>query len=240
VDPQLRFTLTLAGLHTATCVAGWLVYTWVARRGFARAQQVGPGREPNRELARGALREAVLQQVLFALLVCFVVYPVWVARAGGLSAPWHGAGMMLLHLLAFILLQDTIFYWSHRALHTRWLFKKIHAKHHRFRFIRPVVAEYAHPVENLLNFVAFFAGPVLLGTPFITLQVWIVLRMMETLEAHSGFTLTAISDRHSFHHLYATKGIYGSFVSPWDRLMGTDREFRKARASQAVGPLAEG
>jgi 4-alpha-methyl-delta7-sterol-4alpha-methyl oxidase len=102
------------------------------------------------------------------------------------------------------------------------------------------VAEFAHPVENTLNFIAFFAGPVLLGTPFLTLQVWVVLRMMETLEAHSGYALTPISDRHSFHHLYATKGIYGSFVSPWDRLMGTDREFRKAREQQRVAPAPEG
>jgi sterol desaturase/sphingolipid hydroxylase (fatty acid hydroxylase superfamily) len=38
-----------------------------------------------------------------------------------------------------------------------------------------------------------------------------------------------MSDRHSFHHLYATKGVYGSFVSPWDWLMGTDREWRKMK-----------
>jgi 4-alpha-methyl-delta7-sterol-4alpha-methyl oxidase len=236
---QLRFALTLSLLHTVTVAAGWLLFTWMARRGMAREHQIGPGREANRELARSATREALLQQVLFALLTCFVVYPLWLARSGGLAAPWHGFGMMLLHLVAFIALQDTIFYWSHRALHTRWLFKKIHAKHHRFRFIRPIVAEFAHPVENTLNFIAFFAGPVLLGTPFLTLQVWVVLRMMETLEAHSGYALTPISDRHSFHHLYATKGIYGSFVSPWDWLMGTDREFRKARA-QRVAPVSDG
>jgi sterol desaturase/sphingolipid hydroxylase (fatty acid hydroxylase superfamily) len=53
--------------------------------------------------------------------------------------------------------------------------------------------------------------------------------MLETLEAHSGFSLTPMSDRHSFHHLYATKGMYGSFVSPWDWLMGTDREWRKSK-----------
>jgi sterol desaturase/sphingolipid hydroxylase (fatty acid hydroxylase superfamily) len=56
-------------------------------------------------------------------------------------------------------------------------------------------------------------------------------RMIETLEAHSGYTFSPISDRHAFHHLYATKGVFGSFVSPWDWLMGTDREWRKAKAS---------
>ena len=235
VDPlQLRFALTLAALHTATCVSLWLLFTWMANRGIARSRQVGPGRLPNPELARSALREALLQQVLFALLCYFVVYPLWVWRSGGIGAPWHGLWLMLAHLLAFILIEDTIFYWSHRVLHTRWLFKHIHSKHHRFRFVRPIVAEYAHPIENTLNFVAFFAGPVLLGTPFITLQVWIVVRMFETLEAHSGFNLTPFSDRHSFHHLYATKGVYGSFMSPWDWLMGTDREWRKSKAKPAA------
>jgi sterol desaturase/sphingolipid hydroxylase (fatty acid hydroxylase superfamily) len=227
---QLRFALTLGALHTVTCVSLWVLFTWMANRGIARDRQVGPGRLPNPELSRSALKEALLQQGLFVLLCYFVLYPVWTWRAGGMSTPWHGFWMMLVHLFVFALLEDTIFYWSHRAFHTRWLFKHIHSKHHRFRFVRPVVAEYAHPVENMLNFVAFFAGPVLLGTPFVTLQIWIVVRMLETLEAHSGFSLSPMSDRHSFHHLYATKGMYGSFVSPWDWLMGTDREWRKAKA----------
>lgn len=232
MDPlQLRFALTLAALHTATCLAAWAVYAWLARRGVAREQQVGPGRELNAELARSATREAAVQQVLFLLLCYFVVYPVWNWRSGGMSEEWHGVWMMLGHMLVFALVQDTIFYWSHRLLHTRWLFKHIHSKHHRFRFVRPLVAEYAHPVENTINFIAFFAGPCLLGTPWITLQVWIVVRMIETLEAHSGYTFSPISDRHAFHHLYATKGVFGSFVSPWDWVMGTDREWRKAKAA---------
>jgi 4-alpha-methyl-delta7-sterol-4alpha-methyl oxidase len=231
VDPlQLRFTLTLSALHTLTCLGAFFAYGWLARRGIAREHQVGPGREPNRELWRSALREAVLQQVLFALLCYFAVYPLWAWRSGGMSQPWHGFWAMLGHLIVFALVQDTIFYWSHRALHTRWLFKHIHSKHHRFRFVRPVVAEYAHPIENTINFIAFFAGPCLLGTPYLTLQIWIVVRMLETLEAHSGYTLSPISDRHAFHHLYATKGVFGSFVSPWDWLMGTDRQWRKAKA----------
>lgn len=228
----MRFALTLAGLHTGSCFLAWAVFAFMARRGIARAQQVGAGHEPNRRLLRGAWLEAAVQQVLFFALCFAAVYPLWRASSGGLDAPWHGPWLMLLHLLAFALIQDTIFYFSHRALHTPWLFKHIHSKHHRFRFVRPLVAEYAHPVENTLNFIAFFAGPCLLGTPWATLQVWIVLRMFETLEAHSGFTLTPLSDRHSFHHLYATKGIYGSFVSPWDWLLGTDREWRKLRKAQ--------
>ena len=226
----MRFALTLAALHTLTCLVAWQFYSWLWRRNVAPDRQVGPGRVANRELTRSAFIEAGMQQVLFALLCYFVVYPIWTWRSGGMTQPWHGFWLMLGHLIVFALVQDTIFYWSHRVLHTRWLFKHIHSKHHRFRFVRPVVAEFAHPVENTINFLAFFAGPVLLGTPWVTLQVWIVVRMLETLDAHSGFRLTPISDRHAFHHLYATKGVYGSFVSPWDWLCGTDREWRKAKA----------
>jgi len=236
---QLRFALTLALLHTATCLACGVFFTYLFRRGVAPDRQVGPGRLPNPALAKSALLEVAIGQLLFALMTYFLVYPLWVRTSGGMDAPWHGFWMMLLHLVAFALIQDTIFYWSHRVLHTRWLFKHIHSKHHRFRFIRPVVAEYAHPIENTLNFLAFFAGPVLLGTPWLTLQIWVVVRMIETLEAHSGYTFTAISDRHSFHHLYATKGVYGSFVSPWDWVMGTDREWRKLKA-EAKAKAAQG
>ena len=229
--PQLYFAAVLSALHTGTVLAVSGLFAWLFRRGVARGRQVAGGRPPNSALSAKARREVALGQAIFFALVTFTVYPLWSMRGGRIDGAWHGPWWMLLHLLAFILIEDTIFYWAHRALHTRWLFRRIHAQHHRFRFVRTYTAEYAHPLENLMNFAAFFAGPVLLHTPFATLSVWIVVRMIETLEAHSGYALTTPSSRHSFHHLHATRGCYGSFVSPWDWLMGTDREWRKARAA---------
>ncbi|HKU42537.1 MAG TPA: hypothetical protein VJR89_30475, partial [Polyangiales bacterium] len=134
MDPEMRIALTLAVLHTLTCLVAWQFYSWLWRRNVAPDRQVGPGRVANPELTRSAFIEAGMQQLLFALFCYFVVYPIWTWRSGGMTQPWHGFWLMLGHLIVFALVQDTIFYWSHRVLHTRWLFKHIHSKHHRFRF----------------------------------------------------------------------------------------------------------
>jgi sterol desaturase/sphingolipid hydroxylase (fatty acid hydroxylase superfamily) len=82
-----------------------------------------------------------------------------------------------------------------------------------------------------MNFVAFFAGPIAIASPFGIVAIWIVVRMFETVEAHSGYAFTGSSSRHAFHHLHAQRGCYGSFFSPWDRLMGTDKLWRQQRAN---------
>jgi sterol desaturase/sphingolipid hydroxylase (fatty acid hydroxylase superfamily) len=237
MDALLRFTLTVTLLHALTVGVVWGVFAWLFRRGIGRRFQVGGGKPPSPELSRWALRELALGHALFGPVVYLAVYPPWIARGGRIDAPFPLLSQLALHLLAFIAVEDTIFYWSHRLLHTRFLFRHVHAKHHRFRYVRVPAAEFAHPLENAINFVAFFAGPVLLGTPFPTLLVWIVLRMIETTEAHSGYAFTGVSSRHAFHHLHAQRGCYGSFWSPWDWLMGTDRKWRQWRADGSPAPV---
>jgi sterol desaturase/sphingolipid hydroxylase (fatty acid hydroxylase superfamily) len=232
MDERLRFALVLAALHTATLVGVWGCFAWLFRRGIAPRFQVAEGKLPDADLSRRAVREVLQGQLLFPLLCYAAVYPLWVRMGGRMGSPVTllQAGT---HLLAFIVLEDTLFYWSHRLLHTRWLFRHVHVRHHRFRHVRGFVAEYAHPLESALNFVAFFLGPILLGTPFLILCVWIVVRMFETVEAHSGYAFTGVSSRHSFHHLHAQRGCYGSFLSPWDLALGTDRQWRTWREAQA-------
>jgi len=234
MEPRSLFTVVVSLLHTGTLVLVWGVTSALHARGAFAALRVAGGEPPDPGLARHARREVLQGQLLFVPLVYFAVYPLWV-QAGGRMRGSESPLQIAVHLLVFILVEDTIFYWAHRALHTRWLFRHVHARHHRFRRVRGYVAEYAHPLENAINFVAFFAGPIALGSPFGIVAGWVVVRMFETVEAHSGYTFTGSSSRHAFHHLHAQRGCYGSFFSPWDRLLGTDRLWRAAREESARG-----
>lgn len=51
---------------------------------------------------------------------------------------------MLFHISIFIFFEEFFFYWTHYALHTKWLFKKVHYVHHKF--YQPIgwVANNAH------------------------------------------------------------------------------------------------
>src|SRR5688500_8829657 len=138
MDPRLVFALALAGLHTVALLGGTAIYTFLLKRNVAPQHQVAAGAPPGAELLRMATREVLLGQPIFGVLCYFIVYPLWTRMGGamdGAITPW----MFLWHFAVFVFVNDTIFYFSHRILHTRWLFKNVHVRHHRFRFVRGLV-----------------------------------------------------------------------------------------------------
>jgi sterol desaturase/sphingolipid hydroxylase (fatty acid hydroxylase superfamily) len=229
----LLFTLVLVGLHEGVFLATLLGFNHLLKTSALPRWEVDQGRVPPIELRQEATRQVARGHVLFAAIFPLVIYPLWVRMGGDLASGWPGLKVAAAHLLACILIQDTLFYWSHRTLHSKWLFRQVHRKHHRFRHVRGISAEFAHPVEDLANVVAFFAPPILLATPFPVFALWVAIRVFETMLAHSGFGFEGVSSRHAFHHLHATKGCYGSFFGLWDRLMGTDAAWREWRRGQA-------
>ena len=65
---------------------------------------------------------------------------------------------------------------------------------------------------------------------FTTFAMWIIMRIGETTDGHSGYEFSwspyrllpfsGSSEFHNFHHLNI-KGNYSSFFTYWDRLLGT-------------------
>ena len=51
---------------------------------------------------------------------------------------------------------DFMFYWTHRLLHSKWLYKTVHKQHHLFRTSVGVAASYQHAVEGLIQLFNWF------------------------------------------------------------------------------------
>lgn len=70
---------------------------------------------------------------------------------------------------------DTVFYWSHRFLHTPNMYPKIHKIHHEFNHSISLCSIYAHPLEySLGNVIPAMLGHVLLGNRihYATFMLW--------------------------------------------------------------------
>jgi sterol desaturase/sphingolipid hydroxylase (fatty acid hydroxylase superfamily) len=164
----------------------------------------------------------------------------------------HGWAWLVLSLPLLIVWQDLHFYWVHRALHTRWLFRRIHGVHHRSRSPSPWASFAFHPVEALVNATVL---PIALLVAPINEYVVIVFAIHQIVRASYGhaavealprgfarhwlFGRFATATHHHLHHETA-KGNYGLWFTWMDRWFGTERAEYLERFDKVTAPRPQG
>jgi plant 4alpha-monomethylsterol monooxygenase len=202
--------------------------TWLAVRepAWLRPRRLQKKRaDPVKIIGPSVRRWLANNALLTALLV--VSWPL--LRLSGLhSGPLPSPLVVLGQLLLFIVIDDFLYYWMHRLMHTTWMYRRIHIVHHRHRTPLAISGHYMHPVEFLATAGLMMLGPALVGSHVLTLYLWVIMRQWEAAEGHSGYRLplTAalpFSDgaaHHDAHHA-SFRGNYAGFLPHIDRLLGT-------------------
>ena len=152
------------------------------------------------------------------------------------GVPFPKLTTMAFQILCFFILEDAWHYWFHRALHYGPLYKNIHKLHHTYSAPFGLAAEYASPIETML------LGFGVVGTPIVwvsvvgnlhlmTMFTWIVLRLFQAIDAHSGYDFPwslrrilpfwAGADHHDLHHEKFI-GNYASSFRWWDYCLDTE------------------
>ncbi|XP_010931225.1 very-long-chain aldehyde decarbonylase GL1-8 isoform X1 [Elaeis guineensis] len=189
----------------------------------------------------------ILYHVCVNLPVMILSYPTFRYMGLKSSLPLPPWSVVLSQILFYFILEDFVFYWGHRLLHTKWLYKHVHSVHHEYATPFGFTSEYAHPAEILFLGFATIIGPALTGPHLFTLWLWMVLRVLETVEAHSGYhfpwspskflPLYGGAEFHDYHHrvLYTKSGNYSSTFIYMDWLFGTDKGYRKLKSLEEEG-----
>jgi sterol desaturase/sphingolipid hydroxylase (fatty acid hydroxylase superfamily) len=151
-------------------------------------------------------------------------------------------------VLAFLLLHDAYFYWTHRLMHRPWWFKGMHAVHHDSRPPTAWAAMSFHPLEALSGAVVIpalvFIVPIHVAMLGVVLGIMTLMGVTNHMgwemfpdamvKGRAGKWLITASHHELHHHKYRCN--YGLYFRHWDRLCGTDRglgEFAPARADAA-------
>ncbi|MBI2383362.1 MAG: sterol desaturase family protein [Gammaproteobacteria bacterium] len=218
--------------------------TWIAARNPAalRARKI-----QNRKEREGVIGPSIRSWLVNNAWMLLGVVAAWplirlTPIHGGPWPAWHEVAWQR---LLFVYLDDFLYYWMHRTLHTRWLFRHVHGRHHRIYTPWAITGHYMHPVEYVLTGTLAMVGPALVGAHYATLWVWIAFRQWEAAEGHCGYDFRWSPTRwlpgsdgaihHDFHHA-RVKGNFAGFLAIWDRAFGTlvrDYEQDRDRIRQA-------
>jgi sterol desaturase/sphingolipid hydroxylase (fatty acid hydroxylase superfamily) len=238
----------------------WLgVYTFTVAGyfGLGLALDALNRRNPRRRIQparRGESRAGIeiIQSLKSLVVTCFCLAAGLWAQANGWSlfgpldlTVWSAVGMFVVSIIAF----DAWFYWGHRLMHWRPLYKH-HLWHHRS--VAPTA--WSNYSDSLLDAFAmqsyYLVAPLVLPIPTAVLVAHRIYDHVNGMIGHSGFeyfagqstrypspfVCTTFHDQH--HERFGYN--YANFFSFWDRAMGTlhpDYEPR-VKAFEAAPPIS--
>eukprot|EP01065_Artemidia_motanka_P013712 TRINITY_DN17693_c0_g1_i1.p1 TRINITY_DN17693_c0_g1~~TRINITY_DN17693_c0_g1_i1.p1 ORF type:complete len:410 (+),score=82.78 TRINITY_DN17693_c0_g1_i1:57-1232(+) len=115
------------------------------------------------------------------------------------------------------------FYFSHRFIHMRFMYKFVHSLHHRNTDIEPFSGLAMHPIEHVLYYTCHLPSLYFRTHPIHMMFNGIHL-LLSPAASHSGWEDHTQSDQfHFLHHAYFECN-YGSASVPLDNAFGTFRE----------------
>lgn len=150
----------------------------------------------------------------------------------GITPP--SIAVVFAHAMILVLVHDIYFYFTHRALHSRLLFRRIHALHHEFRNPTPFANFAEHPVEIfLINVVSPYAFAYLLGASEPSILIFWAWLIFTASIGHCGFDIRLPVDRlpgrpfmtpaaHDLHHQHVCVN-FGLYFRTMDCLFATLR-----------------
>jgi ring-1,2-phenylacetyl-CoA epoxidase subunit PaaE len=145
----------------------------------------------------------------------------------------YGLWYELLTLITMLAISDTWFYWSHRAMHHRSIYKYVHALHHKSLDVNPFTSTSFHVIEALWLTVWILPLALVMPISMTALGLMQVIGSFNNLKSHLGyelfpnffkgtpFNMLVTATNHSLHHTQYN-GNYALFFRFWDIVCGTE------------------
>lgn len=236
--------------YVVFAVSVWLVL-WVV---FARPL-AGRKIRPDMPRPRQLLLEFAVSLRSIAIFSTIGLFTFALERFGLLPGPaiaaqwgdaWTWASLALI-----IVAHDAYFYWTHRLIHDRRLFRAFHRRHHKSNNPSPFTAYSFDIGEAAINGSFVPLWMLLVPTQWWVVGVFMIHQIVRNTLGHSGyeifparrdgrplFDFLTTTTHHDLHHAQAGYN-YGLYFTWWDRLMGTEHpEYYERFAAATRRPLS--
>jgi sterol desaturase/sphingolipid hydroxylase (fatty acid hydroxylase superfamily) len=220
-------------------IAWLLAYVFFKRRWLHRKiiAKFPASSEVRREMAYSALSILIFGAV--AALTIYAKRQGWTqmySKMGRYSTTWFW-----LSIVCAIFLHDTWFYWTHRLMHHRKLFRWFHRVHHLSHNPSPWAAYSFSPLEAFVQALIFPIAVTVMPMHQYAFAIFMGWQIIYNIAGHTGYEfypswwmktplryLTNTPTNHIMHH-ETLRGNYGLYFNFWDRLMGTNHAQYEAR-----------
>ncbi len=183
-----------------------------------------------REITNSLLSTFVMSLIIVTVITTDLVkYTQWYTDINEHSLWWIPAVFIM-----GLIIHDTYFYWLHRLLHIKSIFKYAHLTHHKSTNPTPYASYSFHFLEAIGE--ALIVPIIIILLPFhpISLFLFLVSSLLINAYGHLGyeiapkwfrgsflFTILTTSTYHNLHHS-KFKGNYGLYFRFWDKMLGTE------------------
>jgi len=225
----------------------WLGF-YVLFRERARRRKINP-HWPTWTQLGWEIRNSLISLGVFGLTAAAVVFIGWAGLRTRIYRDFdeHGWPWYIASFFLAVVIHDTYFYWTHRLMHHRWLFRRVHRIHHLSNNPTPWAA-YSFSVSEA--FVQAGTGPLILYTvpmhysAFLFFMMW---QIVFNVLGHCGYEIFPrwflhtwagkflnTPTHHTMHH-EKVNGNYGLYFNYWDRLLGTNHPDYELRFEATTG-----
>jgi len=130
------------------------------------------------------------------------------------------------------------FYFAHRLIHIKALYKYVHSLHHRNTDIEPFAGLSMHPIEHLYYYSCVGPSLVLFASPFAFMWNGVHL-ILSPAAGHSGWEDHFQADQYHYLHHRFFECNYGNASNPLDKMFGTFRDKLKETGTSYKGGSEE-
>lgn len=231
-------------VHELTYFGRCLPWAIIDQIPYFNRWKIQPDKIPTTKEQWECFKAVLKSHFLVEALPIWLFHPLCSTLKISVTVPFPSLKVMALQVAIFFFFEDMWHYYFHRLFHYGWFYKNIHKQHHKYAAPFGFAAEYAHPVEVMSLGVGTVGFPVLYAflaktypnwslpeLHLFTITCWIVLRLFQAVDSHSGYDFPwslnhflpfwAGAAHHDLHHHYFI-GNYASSFRWFDYVLGTE------------------